>query len=77
MDLLTYISDMPRRVALAEACGTNPQYLWQVATGWRGKRASPALAELIDKHSARLGPERVSKESIVFGPSRAKRKRAA
>lgn len=67
MDLLTYISDMPRRAALAEACGTSPEYLWQIATRWRGKRPSPELAAAIEKESARLGPEAVPKEPLIFG----------
>ena len=29
---------------LAEKAGTDPQYLRQCATGWRGKRPSPPLA---------------------------------
>lgn len=29
---------------LAESAGTNPQYLRQCATRWRGKKPSPALA---------------------------------
>lgn len=34
---------------LAEATGTSPQYLRQIATGWRNKRPSPELAaRLID-----------------------------
>ena len=69
MDLLTYISDMPRRIALAEACSTSPEYLWQIATRWRGKRPSPALAALIEAETARLGPEMVPKEPMIFGPA--------
>jgi hypothetical protein len=72
MDLLTYISDMDRRVRLAEACRTSPQYLWQLATRWKGKRPSPKLAETIERESERLGPERVPKESLIFGPEPAK-----
>lgn len=68
MDLLTYISDMGRRKALADACDTDPNYLWQIATGWRGKRASPVLAERIEAETKRLGPETVTKESVIFGP---------
>lgn len=64
MDLLTYISDMPRRAALAEACGSDPDYLWQIATNRR--RPSPELAEAIERESARLGPERVAKEPLIF-----------
>lgn len=67
MDLLTYISDMSRRAALAEACDTSSDYLWQIATRWRGKRPSPELAALIEKESARLGPEMVAKEPMIFG----------
>ncbi|MFC6351257.1 hypothetical protein H7691_06605 [Stenotrophomonas sp. CW117] len=69
MDLTTYISDMARRKALADACGTDPNYLWQIATGWRGKRASPAMAEKIERATAKLGPETVTKESVIFGPA--------
>ena len=67
MDLLTYISDMSRRAALAAACGTSPEYLWQIATGWRGKRPSPKLASAIERESRRLGPEEVPKEPMIFG----------
>lgn len=68
MDLLTYIADMSRRVALAEACGTSPEYLWQIASRWRGKRPSPELAATIERETERLGPERVPKEPLIFGP---------
>jgi len=46
--LAEYISDCHRRAQLAEAVGCSPDYLWQVATGWRGKRASPDLAKKIE-----------------------------
>lgn len=68
MDLATYISDPGRRASLAQACDTSPDYLWQIATGWRGKRASPRLAERIELETERLGPEKVTKESVIFGP---------
>lgn len=68
MDLFTYISDMQRRITLAEACGTSPQWLWQIATRWNGKRASADLAESIEKETARLGLGVVTKESVIFGP---------
>jgi DNA-binding transcriptional regulator YdaS (Cro superfamily) len=45
MDLLEYISDSSRRADLATATASNPDYLWQIATGRR--RASPALAQAI------------------------------
>lgn len=68
MDLLTYISDTRRRAALASACGTSPDYLWQIATRWKGRRGSPELAEKIEQATSRLGPETVTKESVIFGP---------
>lgn len=52
MDLLTYIGDKARRQDLAEKIGTSPQYLWQMATGWRGKRPSEQLATAIEHATA-------------------------
>lgn len=49
MDLLTYIADTERRKTLAHECGTSPEYLWQVASGWRGRR--PGL-DLVSKITA-------------------------
>lgn len=69
MDLLTYISDMDRRVALAEACDSSPDYLWQIATRWKGRRGSAKLAEKIEKATSELGPATVTKESVIFGPA--------
>ena len=60
---------MSRRTALAEACGTSPEYLWQIATRWRGKRPSPELAATIERESERLGPAKVHKEPLIFGTS--------
>ena len=62
MDLLTYISDMGRRADLAQACESNPDYLWQIATGRR--QAGIELAKAIERESERLGPERVPKELV-------------
>lgn len=62
MDLSSYISDSERRAALAAETESNPDYLWQIATGRR--KASPALAVKIDAATERLGPEKVSKESL-------------
>lgn len=67
MDLHTYIADMGRRTALAAACATSPDYLWQIATDRR--RPSPGLAALIEQESERLGPEKVPKEPLIFGPA--------
>lgn len=49
MTLHEYISDMDRRRALADEVGANHEYLWQVATGWRGRRASRILATSIER----------------------------
>jgi hypothetical protein len=64
MDLLTFISDMPRRLALAEATGTSPDYLNQLARRWRGRRPRPEFARLIEQESERIGPEKVPKETL-------------
>lgn len=77
MNLLTYISDMVRRNNLATACDTSPDYLWQIATRWRGKRASPELAERIEIETERLGPEKVPKESVIFGSAEDPEEKAA
>lgn len=39
---------------LAEAAGTDPQYLRQCATGWRGKQPSPKLARRLIAAEPRL-----------------------
>lgn len=64
MDLQTFIADMPRRVELAQACNTDPNYLWQIATGWNGRKAGIELAKAIEIESERIGPERVPKETL-------------
>ena len=48
MDLLTYITEPHQRAALAAAANTSPDYLWQVATGWRNKKPSPSMAMAIE-----------------------------
>lgn len=48
MDLLTYIEDMDRRKELAAAVGTDPGYLWQVATGWKGRKPGIDLVKKIE-----------------------------
>lgn len=62
MDLNTYISDMPRRQALAQEIRRSAAYLYQVATGRR--RASTELAQEIERATEKLGPERVSRASL-------------
>lgn len=64
MDLLTFISDRSRKAALATALRASEGYLWQIATGWRGKRASWELAQRIESASAEIGPEPVPKETL-------------
>jgi DNA-binding transcriptional regulator YdaS (Cro superfamily) len=48
MDLSTYITDSAVRDQLAKECGTSSAYLWQVASSWRGRQASVALAKKIE-----------------------------
>ena len=64
MDLLNFISDRDRKAALAAALGASEGYLWQIATGWRGKRASWELATKIEAATASIGPEPVPKASL-------------
>lgn len=64
MNLADYIADMDRRQALASALNRSPDYLWQVATGWNNRKASPGLARDIEDATTRLGPERVPKETL-------------
>lgn len=61
MDLLTYISDLSQRAALAEACGTSPAYLYQLATGRRRPKA--LLAAKIEEATS----GEVSKIDLIFG----------
>ena len=49
MRLIEYIEDRGRRACLVAETGVNQQYLWQIATGWRGKRASQILALSIER----------------------------
>lgn len=49
MTLADFISDRDRRAALAKACDASPDYLWQVATAWNGRKPSPKLAQRINK----------------------------
>lgn len=49
MDLNTYIADTNARRLLAEEVGSSPGYLWQIATAWRGKRASRIMAIAIER----------------------------
>jgi hypothetical protein len=65
MDLQTYIADLDRRQALADAIPASPDYLWQIATNWNGRKPSPKLALAIEKHTEILGPEKVPKESLL------------
>jgi len=64
MNLLTFISDPERKRRLAVLTGSSEGYLWQVATGWRGKKASPELAKLIARTTLEIGPEQVPLELI-------------
>lgn len=44
----------PDREALAKTAGVDPGYLWQLATRWRGKRASLDLIQRLAKADERL-----------------------
>ena len=49
MNLHTYIQNTDKRRELARTLNTSPDWLWQVATGWNAKRASPQLAMRIER----------------------------
>lgn len=49
MTLADFIADRDRRKSLAAAVEASPDYLWQVATGWNGRKPSPKLARRINK----------------------------
>lgn len=55
MDLLTYVSETNRRRLLADRLQCNPAYLWQIATGWKGRQASPSFARRIADATVELG----------------------
>lgn len=44
----------PERVALAKAAGVDAGYLWQLATRWRGKRASLDLIQRLARAEPKL-----------------------
>lgn len=56
MTLIDYISDPLARRTLARQLGTSPDYLWQMATGWRGRRVP--LERCPDIESATAGAVR-------------------
>lgn len=51
MTLSDYIADMGRRGELARAVGSDPDYIWQIATGRR--QASHRLAKAIEEATNR------------------------
>jgi DNA-binding transcriptional regulator YdaS (Cro superfamily) len=68
MDLSTYIANTEARQRLADDCGTTSAYLWQVATGWRGRKAGIDLVKKIEAATA----EAVTRHDLrpdVFGPA--------
>ena len=48
MDLKSFIADPDQRDALATALDSSSGYLWQLATGWRGRRPSAEFAIRIE-----------------------------
>lgn len=76
MDLKTYLEEGGRRQSLADAVNTSADYLWQIATGWKGRKPSPKLARKISEAThglvslAELRPD-------VWGPHPADPKAAA
>lgn len=52
-DLYPKLSQKERH-ALAKKANTDPGYLWQLATGWRGKKPSLAMIERLANADRRL-----------------------
>lgn len=59
-----YIADPARRAALAAALHSHLQYLWQMATGWRGARASARMAMAIETATAGEVPKEALRPDI-------------
>jgi DNA-binding transcriptional regulator YdaS (Cro superfamily) len=53
MDLQTFFLTTGRRQELADRLAVSPNYLWQIATGYHGRKPSPKLAKRI--HEETLG----------------------
>lgn len=49
MNLHDYLVDPKRKAQLVRDLRTSPVWLWQIATGWRGKRPSPRFAQAIER----------------------------
>jgi hypothetical protein len=64
MKLDEFISDPCRRRQLAKALARSPDYLWQVAVSWRGRRPSAELAIAIERETEVIGPTRVERGSL-------------
>lgn len=52
MKLSTYITNWDDRERLAKAVGSSAHYIYQIETGWRGRQASPRLAQAIERATA-------------------------
>lgn len=64
MDLPTYISDLNRRKLLAQHIGHSPDYLYQLGTGYQGRKPSPTLAGVIENATRDLKLGIVRAESM-------------
>lgn len=49
MTLLEHIADTSVRREMALRIGCSPDYLWQVARQWKGKRPSEMMARAIER----------------------------
>lgn len=68
MTLADYIQDANRRDALIVALGTSKIALWQIATGWRGKRPSPERAIAIEQATNGIVPRWVTRPDLWDAP---------
>jgi hypothetical protein len=71
LSLREYLFDRQRRDELVEALGTSYDYLWQIATGWRGRRASPDMALRIERHTNGVVPRWITRPDLWDAPAKA------
>jgi len=52
MQLIDYLTDPRVRAHVAHELGISPAYLWQLATGWHGRKPSTDLCTRIERITA-------------------------
>lgn len=71
LTLREYLFERERRDELVKALGTSYDYLWQIATAWRGRRASPDMALRIERATNGVVPRWVTRPDLWDAPQKA------